>query len=65
VYPINKIISLPYDPFHKEPVELRILELVETITPFKPVSHVDKAELQPHRGRRRFLIKAAYGTGDK
>jgi hypothetical protein len=64
MYLINKVVSLPYNPFRKLPVEMDILKLVEGVTPF-PVAYVDKVELPAKNGRRRFLIKAAYGNRDK
>lgn len=65
MFVINKVLSLPASPFRKEPVDMKILEMVESITPFKPVSYVDKRELPKRAGRRRFLIIAAYGNRDK
>lgn len=65
MFRINKILAIPDNPFRREAIDLKILELVEKICPFKPVSFVEKKELTKANGKRRFLIVAAHGMRDK
>lgn len=65
MFSINKVIEIQSNPYRKEPVEMKILEMVEKVCPFKPVIFVDKKELPQIGSKRRFLIIAAHGTQDK
>lgn len=63
-YKINKIITIPETPF-KQSIDLQLIKLCETITPFRPISYLQYKKLKPKAGKLRFLIEKAFNERDK
>lgn len=63
-YVVNKIVSLPRPKFRAS-IDLELIKLIETITPFSPVSHLDYRELPAKDNRLRFYVKTAYNERDR
>lgn len=64
MYAINKVVSIKESPF-KQSIDLQLIKLCETVTPFYPIAYLDYTRLKTQAGRLRFLVKAAYGNRDK
>lgn len=66
MFKVDKVITVTVSPHHHTLVELPILEAVENLLNYRPISYLTKTELSSSDPRKRkFRIHNAYTQRDK